>query len=209
MIKSQLIELIGRRLTERYIGEDKLRFPPQVISLQAGRTYNQQISEIALKAPNSLDIYIKRFKNVEVVFDSDTGLYYSILPSDICPLIDIKSGVRNILPPSGDSVEFIPIARGQRSVFYATLGARINTKILYSVGKNDSNELVVDYFNMTSANLINPVRMYLVIPFDAYDDTDDIHLPGGQDQKFLETVINYMLPTLPKDTKNNNSTLKD
>jgi len=209
MIKKQLIELVGKRLTERYTGSDKNRFTPGVISLTVGRMYNQMITELALKSPNGLDIYTKLFKNIEVAQDTDTSLYYSILPVDISPIIDAKSGVRNILPMTGDLVSFVPITRGQRTIISNSLSSKISKKIAYTVGKNSNNELIVDYLFMTSDNFISLVRMYLVIPFEAYEGTDDIHLPGGQDMKFLEGVVNYMLGTPPKDLKNNNATIKD
>jgi len=209
MKKKQLIELIGIRLTERYSMEDKNRFHPEVISLNTGRLYNQMITDLALKMPNSLDVYTKLFKNVEVALDTDTNLYYSILPVDISPIIDPKSGIRNIHPMIGDYISFAPITRGQRTLITGSLLSSISTKIGYTVGKNENNELIVDYFNMTSDNDVSEVRMYLVIPFEAYEDEDDIHLPGGQDMKFMESVINYMLGTPPKDLKNNNATIKE
>jgi hypothetical protein len=207
MTVRQYIELVKHSLTGIPTIDDRSRHE-EIIRQNIGRAYNQMLGDLTAKGYKNISPYTKLFKNVEVGKDTDTGIYYSLIPVDISPLTDIKSGIRSISPMTDSSLEFAPIDMEKIGYMSNLLVSRISSKIGYTVGKNEDGDLSVDYFGMTDDNALDYVKMYILIPFESYDDEDIIHIPAGQDQNLLTLVVKFLSGTPQKDLKYNNSEIK-
>jgi hypothetical protein len=159
--------------------------------------FNQILSDLTMKGFVNLSLYERLYKGsdghgVDVSLDSDTGKYYSILPVGICALADVKSGVRSVSPLTAD-VDYVPVQREQITILNNLLGSEVDTTIGYTVGRNSTGKVTIDYYGMTSANNPSKVKMYLILSFESYDDNDEVNIPAGQDERLFEAVIKTLV----------------
>jgi len=207
MTKDQLIELFQYRLSGIPTISDKSKHP-EIISFMIGLAFNQMIGELNAKGYKNLSPYSKLFINIDVVYNSDIDVYYSLLPIDISTLTDVKSGIRKIQSMQGKGLEFAPMDRERLEIIEGLDVSSLTDIIGYTIGKNEDGDLAVDYFGMTSENYITHVKMYLLIPFEAYEDDDIINLPAGQDAMLFDMVVKLFNGQPPKDMKDNHNEIK-
>jgi len=194
----QIIDVKNRIPTLRDKDIDPVVFE-QIIS----RVFNQLICDLSAKGVNNFQLLTKLFigddkTGVDVQQDTNTGMYYSLLPADISHLPDIRTGVRNVAPMTDNSVEFHPISRNRIIGRSNQTVNQISKEIFYTPGQDSDGNLTVDYIGMNSNNNVAKVKMYLLIPFEAYGEDDQVHLPGGQDMILIENVMKIIQNT-PKD----------
>jgi len=203
----ELIELVQYSLLGIPTIDDRSKHE-EVIRATVGRAYNQMIGSLIQKGYKNLSLFTKLYKNVEVVKDTDLGTYYSLLPVDISFLPDIKSGVRSVSPVNDSTSEFMPLNREKISIIFNADKNGIDTSIGYLVGINENSEISIEYFGMNDNNVINPVKMYLIRPFEDYDDMEDVHIPVGEDQALIALTIKILSGQPQKDLKNSSSEIK-
>jgi hypothetical protein len=207
MTKEQFIELMQYRLAGIPTMSDKTK-DSEVVSFMIGRAYNQLLGDLSSKGFRNLTPYGKWYYNVEVAYDTDTEIYYSLLPIDISTLIDIKSGVRKIQTMKGRSLEFAPIHMDQISILDELDVSLIDDVIAYVVEKNHNGDISVQYVGMDSNNVISTVKMYLLPPFEVYADDDIINIPAGQDAVIFDTIVKMFSNQPYKDMKDNHNETK-
>lgn len=203
MTKKERIELVQSRLTGIYTDEDLDRFDERIIEKNISNIYNQIIIELHSKNLIALDSFSKVYTDVDVLGTS--GSYYSIIPEKLVPLTNFQDGIVEIY---GGQI-FVPISINQKNIISGLEVSQIITAITYSLGIKSTGDHIVEYNNMVTANHVSTVNMRLVIPFESYDDNDEVRIPGGQDEKLMEIIINLLANTPKKDLKNNNSDIKD
>ena len=180
----------------------------EIVRAALGRAYNQMLGDLTIKGYKNLSPYTKLYKNVAISLDASIGAYYSELPVDISPLVDVKSGVRGISPMIGTNVQFAPLDREKLGIIGNLLVSQVSTKIGYTIGINSLGKITVDYFGMNTDNVISEVKMYLLIPFEAYGDQEEVHIPAGQDKILLDYVVKFLSGSPQKDLKNSASEMK-
>ena len=171
---------------------------PKVFEQIISRVFNQLVCDLSTKGIKNFQLLTRLFVNVAVQQDSNTDLYYSTLPIDISHLPDIRTGVRNVAPMTDNSVEFHPIDRNRITGRFNQTTSQISKEIFYVSGQDYAGNLTVDYIGMNSNNEVSTVKMYLILPFEAYGEDDQVHLPGGQDAILIENVMKIIQNT-PKD----------
>lgn len=187
MLKAHLIEAIADRFPDVH---------ELVIEFHIARAYNQIIYQTFRLDPNNLDLYSKTYKDVAIVKDDDTNIYYSVLPAAIVQLPDVQDGVRRVSPmKTNDRVVFFPVPRDSWDVF-ETLDVQLTDDgIGYSV-----TNLRVEYDHKDSD--VDTVKMDLVIDFAEYDEEDEVNIPSGQDAQLISIVEQFINGTPPPDKLN-------
>jgi hypothetical protein len=206
MTARQYIELIQKALSS-ILTLDDVDLHEEYVRLFVGRAYNQIVCDLVSKGFKDLDLFCKLYKGISIEQDTDTEIYYSLLPVDISPLPNVKSGVRSV-GPTNSPIDYVPLSREKLSIYSQLSVSTVSSRIGYTVGKNDSGKLTVDYFGMSVGNEPTSVKMYLLIPFEAYKDTDIINIPAGQDQNILNLVVKFMREEPVKDLKTSDSKIK-
>ena len=197
MTKKELIEQIEEVKNRIPTLRDK-DIHPKVFEQIISRVFNQLICDLSAKGVKNFQLLTRLFVNVAVQQDSNTGLYYSILPCDISHLPDIRTGIRNVAPMTDNYTEFHPIDRNRISGRFNQTVSQVSKEIFYVSGRDNTGKLTADYIGMNSNNEVSTVKMYLLIPFEAYNEDDQVHLPGGQDAILIENVMKIIQNT-PKD----------
>jgi len=172
----------------------------------ASKAYNQILGDLIAKGYRNLSLFTKLCvgdgTGIDVQLNDDTGIYYSIIPYDVSPLTDIRSGVRVVGPMNNVSVEFPPLLREQIGIRSNTLASKVSNIIYNAIGIDNYGNITVDYIGMTFDNAIDKVRMYLLLPLESYDEDDTIHIPAGQDKVFIDMVISMLQGKNIKDMVN-------
>lgn len=198
MTKKSLIELLQKRLGP----VDGKHY--QVVEGYATLAWQQILYDTFRKDINGLDFYAKEFNGatrVACTLDTNRNRYYSTLPCPIVQLPDKSAGVRTISTAEGDSLEFCPITeRVSKLKSYQTsnlLDGMVYFQVRYDQVWYDENmpALIADY----------GVRMVLVPTFDYYSESEEIPIPSGQSQVFVEMVVKFAQGTPPEDMLNDNT----
>lgn len=198
MIKAKLINLIQHRLS---VIDDTIKNDYQVIEAYADLAWQQLIHDTYNKDVTTLDFYAKEYKDTTVTLDSDTGRYYSTLPANILQLTKRSEGVRHIHTMQGETVEFCPVSEDDYRRSNELYVGLLDTTIGYIVRQDR-----VDYdSSMTSSIAAAKVTMKLVIPFEDYDEEDEIVIPGGKALDFVQAVVSLAINDSRVDLFNNNS----
>lgn len=189
-----LIEAINKRI--------KPPLHPKVVAVFMGRAYNQIIYDTFRKDLSNMDLFAKTYLGVEIEHDEDQDLYYSELPVSIVQLPNPGDGVRWISSHKGKEVEFSPIKAEE----YPTMrNLEVHTQagaIPYWLTGNR-----VEYGEKVGINKIDQVKIRIIPQLEDLEMTDDIYIPSGKDEQFLNLVINFINGS-PTDKEINDQTLK-
>jgi hypothetical protein len=188
MTKSQLIELIQRRLP------NKVHL--QVIEKYLEIAYGQMLDALFASDESLMDQYSVIYYNVPVVSISGQESY-SLLPAKIANLSGSGSGVRNIFTTSMDS-KFAPMTRSSMDVLDGMEAIELDPIIPFITQNN-----IVRYIGLP-VEIVN-VNMSLVLSSAEIGDDSEILLPAGGDQQIIETVLNILLGQ-PAAKKSNDNT---
>lgn len=180
---------------------------PNTVLYQASKVYNQILGDLIAKGFTNLSLFTKLCigadkTGIDVTLNTDTGIYYSIIPYVLSPVTDVRSGVRIIGAMNDVSVIFPPLAREQVSIKQGTLSGRIGNTIFNTIGINNDGQITADYIGMTADNLVPKVRMYLLLSLESYDEDDTVYIPAGQDKVFIDMVMNILQGKQIKDMIN-------
>lgn len=197
MTKSEFIDGIIEQVKRIPTLRDK-SIHESVISNFISRAFNQMLGELTSKGYKNLSLLTRLCigadnTGVSVQKNNATGVYYSVLPYDISPLTDVRSGVRGVAPMDSLSVEFHPIDRSKIATRLNQLSSQVSGEIFYTPGIDNLGRNTVDYIGMNDDNAIEKVKMYLLLPFDAYGEDDVIHIPAGQDKSITDNVVSMLL----------------
>lgn len=130
----QLTEQVWRIIGGASVGDRKIKI--QEVDLAV----NQSIAQAAiinyrdnrqLEGVGYIDgQFISRYKNVEILFDSDVDQYYSLLPANL-PALPRNSGVVSIQGMKGQCSQFIPTDANFHSMFSSLECANIPDTVYY------------------------------------------------------------------------------
>jgi hypothetical protein len=198
MIKSKIIELCRGRILGGSASVDRLKeADPRRIELAISAVLNT-IFYTAFKVHQSnLDTYSKTYKNVAVVKDPDTDIYYSTLPAKVVQFPRVSDGIMNINEMKGKDVMFVPMKSDDNEMMFG-----IESDLIDDVVKYIRKAGIVEYFNFDPT--ITHVRMDLVVDFTEWGMDEDFPVPSGQDNDLVNMVTQYLKSDIkPTDLLNN------
>ena len=201
--KKVLIELIRNRLISEYQAKELGKLGDRRIAYYVGRAYNAALANVLARRLSDYSDYTKEYQSVAISKDSNTDVYYSTLPANI--IIVPKragSGIIRISGMKSESVEFVPMTNNELQTIEGLEVDTIDDVVGY-VFKNGR----VEYKGMTSTIAAGTVKMELIIPFEAYSDTDILQLPLGSDEMILQSVVNMLIGMPDSDKMNDGNSL--
>lgn len=166
MTKEQLIELVGKALP--------IKQHPAIIGAAIGRAFNQILYSTFRKDLSNLDLYTRGFDTI-IHYDENRDVFYSDIPAPIVQLPVPGDGIRMITPIKEKGVHFVPMKDHAMRMFGAF------TEVSSFVGWAIRNQRVEYESGVEGMQITN----HLVIPFDMYDDEDEIYLPVGADMEII------------------------
>jgi hypothetical protein len=197
MTRQQYIELLEARL-KRIDSAD--RFHPRYIEGALDFVWQNLAFEAMGKLGTDPFFYTKQYTPVTVSQDSN-GRYYSDLPDVIIHLPRVSSGVVRISQLAGTDMDFAPVSERDFVMMRSQEVFAISNTIYYYVTKDDINY----GDNMTTSIASSGVRIDMVIPFRSYDLDEDIPIPSGKAQEFINLALQFLGATPPVDLVNKNS----
>lgn len=204
MRKDKVIDLVRAYLPS----PDKTnKYHPLVVEHTLSICYNEMLVKTYSKQYYDMDMFAKKFGDngtpITVELNSNTGEYYSTLPSEIVVLPNINAGVKGILSLSSQDLVFAPMKGCDIKLIQGLECQQIDDVIGYTVYRDK-----VIYTGMTSSIASAGVVMDLIVPFHAYDDSDNVNFPKGQENTIISMALSMLGVIPPKDLVNNNSDTK-
>lgn len=201
--KKAFIELIRERINGEFEAKQMGKVGDQKLAYYIGRVYNSALTAVFSRNLTNFDPYIKEYQSIAIAQDSNTNVYYSVLPSKII-MIPRKAGngVIRISGMTSESVEYVPITNGELQVMDGLEIDIVDDVVGYAF-KNGR----VEYKEMTAAIAAGTVKMELVIPFEAYEDEDLIQIPTGSDEIIIQGVMRMLINTPDADRINDGNSV--
>lgn len=210
MTKEQFVYLIfdqlgGGNTTSALLG----KFHPTEIEKFIELAYNDVVGKANSQATrysdnSQLDNYIKAYKFVAVVCDTDLNEYYSTLPAPIIQIPD-NQAIRLICPMKDQTDAFVYEDNSSRAIFSELEVNALDSSITYEV-----EGMQIRYkTGMTKEIADAGVLMKLIVYFDSLEDSDEIFIPAGQSAMVFDLVSKMLFQRkqVPEQT-NNDSTSK-
>jgi hypothetical protein len=179
MKKEEIIEVVSAN------PKIKEGLTPQMVEKYVEFAFNQILFDTFKMAPSNMDIYRKTYKNIAIEKDEDTNTYYSMLPAPVAILPERSNGVR-VQSMQGINTDFVPVEEDSMDVFDGLEVGQVDKTMGYIV-RSDR----VEYYNFDSS--ISSVKLKMVVPFSSYDYEEDINIPMGKDEQFIQLVITFLL----------------
>lgn len=189
MNKAQLVSAVKKRL-----GEDG-RLGDRTVAIYIGMALEQVFKDIFAKSANKINFYTRTYPDVAVQKTS-TKEYYSTLPEQIIQDLDAEEGVRKIWLEDRTQLDFVPLDIDMDILEGTDVG-----KIMPVVGYQVKTDRVI-YYNMLED--VDKVNMDLVVPFDKWDDKDEVSLPQGTHAQIIGVTIELLQGTPYIDPKRRN-----
>lgn len=178
MTKKQWVELVNRRFQNRW--------HPKYIEFYLARVLNELLFQ-AFSSTNYTyyDQFVKVYRDVDVSYDETYKEFYIDLPEEIIQVPGISGGVRSIEANIGElDIIFVPVTINQAKVYKGLEAGQHNSTIFFTV-QNTKVEFIWD---MRLAK-IKKLKLRLCIPFNKYDDDDNINIPLGLEQSLIEKTV--------------------
>lgn len=173
------------------------RFHPRIVEAAIEKIYNQVARNIPEELLDSYDFYCREYTNQAVTRDNTTNRFYTMLPAPVIPLSIVSESVRHINSNQGFDLDFVPTREIDWELYSGLFSDDIDTTIRYIVRYN---RIWYDK-RMTQGVANGGVRLVLAVTFGAFDDEEDVALPGG-DYDMMNAAIAQLLQTQPQNLKN-------
>lgn len=192
------IELVKERLGSL---DRTNTFHNEVIKRNLSLAYEQIMYQIFRKDVSNLDDFTKRYKGIVIQKDSDTDMYYALLPAIVMQLPDAAKGVRKISWMKGTSLDFVPTKANDWEYIDEIDDPLYDEEVILYCVRIDR----VEFKGLTDADINKTVKMDLLLPLTEYDDLDEIKTPAGADTQMRDLCVNYMQGTPIPNLRNDNA----
>ena len=197
MTKNEIIELIQIKVNGGSVTPDILKKAPyQVIEKYVSMAFNTLFYNLFRKDLSNLELYSKLYEDIAVT--SANGHFTSKIPIPSVQIPNKGDSVREILYTDDlYDITFLPttLMEYQR---LKTVGTAARMGLIGYTLNGD----IVEYFGMKSD--IKSVDMYLLRSFESFTRNENIPIPAGQDQVFMQMILEFMNGKLPDLNNNNN-----
>lgn len=180
---------------------------PEVIRKHLTIVHNYLIGKVAypqavqLHDVGFLDSLAKTFMDVDIEEDEARGEKYSELPSTYIPLPHNR-GIRMVAPQQGQSKPFLYRYNNSSRIL-----DNLDVSDVYPEGRYYLENNRIYYSGLPYE--MDKVLIKMVIPFDAFDDDDEVVFPAGYGKIVSDMVIQSMAgKPLEKFINDNNANTK-
>ncbi len=196
MTKKNWIDLIIDFVDEN---DQVNKYHPKIVEKHISTVFSELAYNSYSTKKFTTDWYSKEYTGVSVQTDATTTKVYATLPSPILQFPRKASGVVGIFrPQSFKAMDFMPI-----SIREAQLESSldINSSKVFYVVREDR----IEFMTVDAAILANGVTLYLVIPFEEYEDDDIVKIPMGAEETLKLKVLELLQGKVDPNLKNQNN----
>ena len=190
MKKIEIIETIQRNLAGGDVPADvQGQYAQEIVTLYVSMVYNKILWELVQMSYNMadstpLDKFTKSFIVEDIKRDSVRKKYYIELPVNSVN-VPWNEAIRYCGPPESEADGYWWRSPAANSVMGGLDVEMVDSHIRYFV----ENQRI--YFHLMDAKIDN-VMVKLLMPWEAWDDLDDINVPAGADSDLFVKVISMM-----------------
>jgi|GEM_PF-5571529 len=198
--KKALVELVRHRANGELQAKQLGKVGDQMTAYYIGRVYNSMLSEVLARSFSNTDPYVKEYTGIAITQDATTNVYYST-PTQSMVNIPRRAGngIISIRATQSESIEFAPMTNNMFRIIDGLDVDQIDDVIGY-VAKPQNGR--IEYKGMTSTVASGTVKVEMIVPFEAYDDTDEISIPTGMDEILIRRAVDLIM-TIPDADKIN------
>lgn len=200
MTKAEWISMVKWRLPQ--IDKTK-KYDERLIERYINMFRNKYLHDTLRKTDSNISFYAKEYKNQSILLDSDTDIYYTLLPATVVQLPYNQEGIVKIQSETGTGLEYVPIDEEDLELLDDLYS--MNSIIDSTIGFVLKEDRVLYDKNMTASTAANPVKISMVQDFVSYSSGDVVIMPQGRDAEIITETVNFMLGIPPKDLISNNS----
>jgi hypothetical protein len=192
MTKENLTDLLKDALANGDCPQElKGKYHPEILAKQLALAMDYLVAKVlypeAKKNNNwgALDVYVKAYKDVAILYDEGRDEYYCIMP--LQPInLPSNRGVRSVSPMKEQNYKFI-YRDNNTSNTYGKLevNSAIPTARYYVEG-------IRLYFSEHLNPFLTTLLLKLLVPFDKLDDEDDVNIPQGFGKLAFDLVYQQM-----------------
>ncbi len=201
MTKEQYIEIVKGILTSADPNPDvEEKYHEARIELFISMAFNDIIYQVFARNLDETDLYVRTY-TVDVEFDTIYGQYFADLPARVLQL-PRNMGIHKISPVR-ENWSFVPINQLSEEVFNEL---EVNNHCTEPSYFYTPKRVFFQNYDWKNRH-IKKLRLDIVIPFEEYDDKDEIVIPAGKESTILGFVTQMLGQQLPADhTTNINDT---
>lgn len=194
--KEQWIELLNLKLS----GGDapaqiQGKYSPQEIEHYLTMAFSDVLVAAWVQDPSMLNDYIKT-KNLPVKFDASRNERYIDIYEDVLPLPN-NSGVVQIKNPLNPNMQFDLLDINSPAVFTMLEVSIVNNVPGYYIEGQKA------YFDSNLPPIVSNVLLKYITSFGGLSDTDEVIVPGGNNQPVFERVFQLMIKSIPSSNQDN------
>jgi len=184
--------------------ELKGKYHPEVLARHVEMGMDYMIANVlypkASKNENwgALDIYIKTYKDVAILYDEDRDEYYCIMPVQPVSLPSNR-GVRVVSPMKDQANRFIYRDNNSNNYYDKLEVNQVIDDVRYYVEKDRL------YFSKHLSPFMKKLLLKLILPFGKLDDSDEINFPEGFGQTIFDIIFDRMQKKRPEKLSNDNN----
>lgn len=174
-----------------------------MISISLGVAYDNFVYDTYRKFPYELDVMGKEY-SVGVFYDNIRKRYYSNLPCNMVTINKVGSGIIEINSNEGFGYNFVPMYLHE---------IRLISDLEVEIMTDEIGYAIIDgkvvYSSLMTLEIANEGVTMTVIPqFTEYGLDENIPIPAGQSERFLESVLNVLAVKNEEVLLNNNTNIK-
>ena len=162
-----------------------IQFMSRTIALELENAINQVCGQIWMRDPSQYDLLAKEYI---ATIDRSGVRPIAKYPVPILQIADAPNGLRYIYSEKEDNRRYEPILAQSLSTYHK-LGMSEFTEAIAYVPYTESCE----FWNLPIS--VESVRMYIVRPFSAFEDSEEYPLPAGA----AETIVQMAIDSLKGD----------
>lgn len=197
MTRKALIELVKRRL--KY-SDDTGQFSLPYIEGVMDTVWQELCTMVYDNSAQDINYYSKLFAAQPIIIDVDNHLYHIDLPDEMIRLPRVGEGVISVNQLDSRSADFKPVTELNFRLMTSQEVFRIGSDIYYYVKSNK-----IFFGESLTTNIINEgVDVYMCVKFSSYDLNEQLPLPAGQSQTFIQKTVEYLIGTPPVNKNNKN-----
>lgn len=187
MIKKQLIETIrGYVLKREPLSDDYQNLHPARIELAINQIFGEFLFKLYGKNNYELDNYAKTYYDLELKKIGDTRFLQ--IPVKVLHIPNNR-GVMAVRDSNGN--DLIPSNSRQNSYLKNAYFKKAFNKATFRQGNVSGvteDVIIIDYFgDKYKSSLL--FESDIIRPFEAYDDTEDVYMPKGEETKFIASLM--------------------
>jgi hypothetical protein len=168
-----------------------------------------EIKRAYVEGEKTIDVhYVATFRNLDIVQDDDTEMYYTLIPTSFVSLYN-QQGIQQVTPITREGARgdaLIPLSPGEMEIYRNLPAGSLEGLWAYEIDRdriwylqNDRGEEIIRKYSEVDMRVVT-------INYENIDDDAQIPIPGELYKTIMDTVLDTCIKgfQLPVDRVNDN-----